>query len=304
LLANSSTEIAGDDVNDTGRDRLLGRPTSPIAATAAMSDVSRRLAWIAGGAAVAFSVGIWVLARSQGGLNPPDLVPRPLVSAILLATPGVLGWIGAATERRTLLVAAGILCTFQSVIAFSGVTLIYLVPGIMFLRAAAADPDATTGRQIRPLNIVLAALLSVPIALFVIVTVGLLGIVLLIAIVMITALAAGRGSETGSRAVTGRDVGLGVAVVLLVIGAWAATLAITETTCWEARQAPDGGLAWERIPPTDELTVGADVVASTCGSGTLTPTGIVIAATLLVGALAIAAVPAGRVSRATTGPRS
>ena len=217
-----------------------------------MSEASRRLAWIAGGAAIAFSVAIWVLARSQGGLNPPDLVPRPLASAVLLATPGVLGWIGVATGRRTLLVAAGILCIFQSVIAFSGVTLIYLVPGIVFLRAAAAASDATTRRQ----------------------------------------------------AVTGRDVGLGAAVVLLVIGAWAATLAITETTCWEARQAPDGGLAWERIPPTNELTAGADIVASTCGSGTLTPAGIVIAATLLVAAIGIAAVPLGRAALRATSPRS
>ena len=269
-----------------------------------MSDASRRLAWIAGGAAIAFSVGIWVLARTQDGLDPPDLVPRPLASAILLATPGLLGWIGAATGRRTILIAAGVLCTLQSMIAFSGVTLIYLVPGIIFLRTAAAEPDARTRRPIRPLNLVLAALLSIPIALFVIVNVGLLGIVLLILLVVVATISASRRSGTGASAVTGRDVARGAAVVLLVIGAWAASLAITETTCWIARRAADGGLVWERIPPTNELTAGADIVASSCGSGTMTPTGLVIAAALVIAALAIAINPLGRAPSGAMGPRS
>jgi hypothetical protein len=261
-----------------------------------MSARARRLAWIAGGAAIAFSAAIWVLARSQGGLDPPDLVPRPLASAILLATPGLLGWIGAATDRRTVIVAAGVLCLFQSVIAFSGVTLIYLVPGIIFLRAAAAEPhpDTDTRRPIRPLNVVLAALLSIPIALVVIVNLGLLGIVLLILIVMVTGIASSRRSGTAPPSVTGRDVARGTAVVLLVVGAWAATLAITETTCWIARDAAGGGLAWERIPPTDELTVGPEIVASSCTSGTMTPTGLAVAGLLLIAALGVTVVPLPR----------
>ncbi len=197
-----------------------------------MSVGARRLSWLAGGATVVFSVAIWLLARTQDELNPPDLVSRPMASAVLFATPGLLAWIGAATRRRSVVVAAGVLCMFQSVIAFSGVTLIYLVPGVILLRAGAA--------------------------------------------------------EAGDPRVVARDAGRALVVVAVVIGAWAATFAFTETTCWSARNAAGGGLVWERIPLTDELRAGQDVVASTCGSGVMTPTGLWIAAALLIAGFGVA----------------
>jgi len=264
-----------------------------------MTEEARRLSWIAGGAAIAFSVAIWLLAQSQIDLEPPDVVPTPLLSAILLGVPGLLGWIGAATGRRTVLVAAGILCLFQSAIAFSGVTLIYLLPAVIFLRAATDGPYASTRAPIRLRRVVAAAVLSVPIALIVILNIGFLGVVL---IALVAGLAASRRSDGGRPAVGGRDAGRGSAVVVLVIGAWAATLALTETTCWIATARAEGGLAWERIPPTDTLTLGFGVVASSCASGTATPTGVVIASVLLVIALAAAGIPFRRMSARRESP--
>lgn len=253
-----------------------------------MSGGARRLSWIAGGATIAFSVTIWLLAQSQTDLAPPDVVPRPLLTAILLGVPGLLGWIGAATGRRTVLIAAGTLCLVQSAISFSGVTLLFLLPGVVFLRAATEERDASGGQPMRLLMVAVAAVVSVPIALIVVFNTGLLGVLTL---ALVAGLAASRRFDKGRPAVSGRNAGRGSAVVILVIGAWAAILAWTETTCWIATAAAGGGLAWERIPPTDTLTLGPGIVASSCSSGQATPTGVVVAAVFLIMALGAAALP-------------
>lgn len=254
-----------------------------------MSEGARRSAWIAGGAAIVFSGAIWLLAQSQNTEPaPPDVVPRALASATLLGAPGLLGWIGAWTSRRVVLAAAGVLCLFQSAISFSGATLIYLMPAVILLRAAMAGSDVSPRKPIRMGRVVIAAVLSVPLALMMILSVGLLGVLLA---VLIAGLAAGRDSENGGPALTPSDALRGLSLVILVIAAWAATLALTETACWIATAAGDGGLAWERIAPTDTLELGDGIVASTCAGGTPTAPGVVVAAVLLVGALAVAALP-------------
>jgi hypothetical protein len=258
-----------------------------------MSPSARRLSWIAGGAVIAFSVAIFILASTNRSLDPPDLLSRPLASALLLATPGLVGWIGAATARSSVLVASGVACLFQSVIAFSGVTLIYLVPAIMFLQAAhgASGPrDGETVRPIRPIRVVLAAVVSVPIALVVLFNLGLFGVIGLVLAAGVASLRANRSRPT----VMPLEAVRGLAIVLLVIGAWAATLALTETTCWVAHGAADGSLVWERIPPSDTLTLELGDVASSCASGTVTPTGVALAGGLLVASLGVAAIPTRR----------
>ena len=101
-----------------------------------MTARGRLIAFMSGLAVIAFALAILVLARSQGGQEPPQAESRGLASVVLLATPGLIGWIGAWTRRPTVVVAAGVICLLQSVVAFSGVTLVYLLPAIGFLRAA------------------------------------------------------------------------------------------------------------------------------------------------------------------------
>jgi hypothetical protein len=258
-----------------------------------MTEPARRLSWIAGAAVIAFSVAIWVLARTQDPLEAPDLVPRPLASALLLSMPGLLGWIGAATGRRTVLVAAGILCLFQSAISFSGVTLIYLLPAIIFLRAATAAPERSGAEPpdsapSRPIRVVVAAVISVPIALVVMLKVGLLGIILM---ALVAGLAASRREGRPVPRPSALEAARGAVMIVLVIGAWAASFVLTETTCWVGHAAAGGGVVWERIPPTDTLYAGAGDVLSSCSTGVVTPLGLAVAALLLVVAVALAAVP-------------
>jgi len=248
-----------------------------------------RLTWIASGAVVAFSVAIWIIAHNQDpGLQPPDPVPTPLAAAVLLALPGLIGLIGALTGRRSVVVAAGILCLFESVIAFSGVTLVYLVPAIAFLRASTVSSQPSVRRPIRPLRLLVALVLGIPIALVLVLNLGVLAV---LALALVAGLAASRGQPQAAMNVSGIEAARGLAIVLTGIGAWAAVLALTEATCWIARTATGGGLIWEQIPFANSVTMGPGDVASSCSSGVPTPSGLAIAALLLVVALVFAAAP-------------
>jgi hypothetical protein len=72
-------------------------------------------------------------AGGPGDLGGPAIVPRPLVIAVLLGVPAGVAAIAALRASRPLFIAAGMLCLLQSVVAFSGATLIFVIPGILLL---------------------------------------------------------------------------------------------------------------------------------------------------------------------------
>jgi hypothetical protein len=80
---------------------------------------------------------------------PGDVVPRPLVITVLYATPAVIVALGAIARRRSLVLAAALLAIPGSVLSFAGVTLVFAVPGLFFVAAAAAlprGPETPTAR--------------------------------------------------------------------------------------------------------------------------------------------------------------
>lgn len=86
-----------------------------------------------------------------GGLEGPAIVPRPIVIALLLGLPAGIALIGALRAARPMFFAAGVLCLLQSVVAFSGVTLGFVIPGIVLValsleRAAPATPTRSSSR--------------------------------------------------------------------------------------------------------------------------------------------------------------
>lgn len=72
-------------------------------------------------------------ANGPGTLDGPSIVPRPIVLAGLLGLPAVLAVIAAIRGSRAIFVAAGVLCLFQSFIAFSGITLGFVIPGLVLI---------------------------------------------------------------------------------------------------------------------------------------------------------------------------
>jgi hypothetical protein len=65
----------------------------------------------------------------------PGFVPRGAVLFGTFALPGIVGWIGIRGRRPTLLLAAALGSFVGAFLGFSGVTLIFLAPALLFLVA-------------------------------------------------------------------------------------------------------------------------------------------------------------------------
>src|SRR5436190_6875493 len=75
-------------------------------------------------------------------VGPPEPVNRGLALGMIYALPAAVGGLGAWTGRRPLLAAAAVACAVGSVLSFSGVTLLFLIPALLFAVAAAAPRGA------------------------------------------------------------------------------------------------------------------------------------------------------------------
>ena len=99
---------------------------------------TRRLGNQAAAVIAAYSVVVGAISAVAGGagpgeISPPQAVPRPILLVVLLMLPAALAAIGALEGSRPVLVAAGVLCLAQSLIAFSGVTIPFIVPGFLLV---------------------------------------------------------------------------------------------------------------------------------------------------------------------------
>ena len=103
-----------------------------IAAAAARARFPGRLAGITQLVFAALIGGVSALA----GGSEPEFMPRWALLVTLYALPGVIGLVGTQAQRPWLVVAAGASSAAGAVVAFSGVTLIFLVPAVLFLYGA------------------------------------------------------------------------------------------------------------------------------------------------------------------------
>lgn len=78
--------------------------------------------------------GILGIVASSG--FEPGFLPRGLVLFALFAIPGLVGWLGVQRRRPALLVAAGLTSLVGAFVAFSGVTLIFLIPALLLVIGA------------------------------------------------------------------------------------------------------------------------------------------------------------------------
>ena len=99
------------------------------------------------------SVTQLVFAGLIGGISAlagdlsPDFVPRWLVLVLVYGLPGVIGLLGVLARRPMLLIAAGLTSGAGAVVAMSGVTLIFLVPAILFLYGSARVTEPSRGAR-------------------------------------------------------------------------------------------------------------------------------------------------------------
>jgi hypothetical protein len=134
--------VNGPRGDDGGSDRGGGN----AAPTLAPARDPRRLGLGAAGIIAGYSL---VVAGISAGLigdlvsrepEPYAVVPRPILLGVVLMLPAAIAFIGAVRRSRPILAAAGTLCFAQSFIAFSGVTMPFVVPAILLIALAGEGP--------------------------------------------------------------------------------------------------------------------------------------------------------------------
>ena len=100
----------------------------------------RRIALIAAAIVLLYGLVVSVLPLViNNDPRPPWWIYRPIALFGLFAVPAVVGGIGAVRGARPLLVAAGVMCLLQAFIAFSGVTVGFVLPGTVLLLVGAGE---------------------------------------------------------------------------------------------------------------------------------------------------------------------
>jgi hypothetical protein len=118
-----------------------GPSPAPSSVADAPARGPRDLGWAAAGLALVAAAGLAGLRVTNESNPGPGMTPVAFTGFFAIwAGPGIVGLIGAAKRRREVLVGAGLACLPLAVLSFSGVTLIFLAPAILFLYAGLRDP--------------------------------------------------------------------------------------------------------------------------------------------------------------------
>lgn len=116
----------------------------------------RRLGLVA--AALVLGYGLFVALLPLMLYNdprPPWWIYRPIALFGLFAVPAAVAAIGTLRRVKPLLIVAGVLCLLQAYIAFSGVTLGFMVPAVVLLWLGAAG--SRSSQEVPPIRSVLIA---------------------------------------------------------------------------------------------------------------------------------------------------
>jgi len=89
-----------------------------------------------------------VQGSGAGDIGPSDADIGALWLTLAFAAPGVIGAIGSVRHRGWLLTTAGILCIGQSIVAFSGVAIPFVIPGIVLLPLGSRAPGRVGRRSV------------------------------------------------------------------------------------------------------------------------------------------------------------
>jgi hypothetical protein len=242
-----------------------------------------RLGVVAALLAIVLAVWVgWLVGRTDE-IGPPPAIPHGLRVTLMLMAPGVIGLVGALTNRPVALVAAAVTCIFQGMVAMSGATVPFLIPAILFLRSAVGLEASEQREPWRPWRMLLLVVLAVPVALWL---VFFLGLFVVVPLIVIGVVGPSLGKYSGTR-VGWRDGLVGIAVVGLVLAAFTGSVATSEEVCWVARRDATGTLRYERVADDSEGFLDPDIEMAGCDSGRPTPSGQVLTFALLGSAIAV-----------------
>ncbi len=246
------------------------------------------LAWTAVWLTLCIAVGLALLRTANGGDGPFGSPAGSLAFGGLFAAPAMVGLVGTLRRQPLLHVVAGVGCLALSVLAFSGATLVLLVPAVAFvvagLRGALAGDDRPADR-LRSAGLAVAISMGLLAALLV---GGLPAALLLAFVTLLVAALHSRSPDPGRLSMAGAAGG--VAVLVLLGASGFALFATTETVCWAERPGP-GGAVYERRPPSADFgPVGGSTgfVGAGCDSGVLSVGGSLLSLGLEAGAVVVA----------------
>jgi hypothetical protein len=170
---------------------------------------------------LALMIAVWIgslVSQPDWGASPS--MSRSVTTVAMLSVPALIGAFGAWSGRRVLVVSAATVALLQSLVAFSGVTIPFLIPSLLWFRAAITMPDTGHGRtELRPIRLLLIAVVAVPLTLALLYATGLLGLLLLVALAVLVA-----RKQSGPR-VARREALIGAVVVVLGVAALVSTIA-------------------------------------------------------------------------------
>jgi len=162
-----------------------------------------------------FAAGL-ALALSAFAMDRLDAIPRPLALLFLFGAPAVVAALGMMGRRRAVVAGAGAALLLGAPLSFTGVTVIFLIPALLLIVAAArlgASPGPRTTELVEA-TVIAALLVGAGIALF-----G------LTAETCSTDLAGGTECGTGLLTIAGVAVEVALQVTAVVIAAWRSGLA-------------------------------------------------------------------------------
>lgn len=161
----------------------------------------------------------WLVSQPDWSMGPS--LSRSVTTATTFSVPALIGAFGAWSGRRVLIVSAATVALLQSFVAFSGVTIPFLVPSLLWFRAAVTRPDDGPVRtELHPVRLIVIAVVAVPLVLALLYATRLFGLLLVIAAAVLIA-----RKQPGPR-VPLRESLVGVVVVLLGVAALVSAIAV------------------------------------------------------------------------------
>jgi len=108
----------------------------------------RRVGFGSAAIIVGYAVVIGFISANAGSGDPgPPTLARPISLAVLLMLPAAIAVIATLRRSRPLFVAAGTLCLAQSFIAYSLVTIPFVVPAVLLLSLAGSVDSPPSSRR-------------------------------------------------------------------------------------------------------------------------------------------------------------